>query len=666
MRTRWLWASLLAIALVLLVGASLALARGRLLAPEGAPAAAPLEDAFTYQGELIRGTAPVSETCEMAFRLYDASSGGLQAGEPITTSVQVVDGLFTAPLDFGTSAFAGEARWLGIAVKCPGDPLWAAFPERQALTAAPYALYAKAAGAAESAPWGGLTGVPAGFADGTDDVDDADADPGNELNSAMALVGNTLVLTDTGTVSADLSGLTVRQLVQDFVLHSGESVSAGDLVTWMDGEAYGPAPRWGGESVFTTGYAHEIDLAALSETGFVIVYREAGTDYGVAITGTVSGGSVTWGSPSVFHPAATYVMSVEALSGTEFVVAYADGGNANYGTAIAGTLTDGDFFWDTASIFNAASTHNISLATLSGTELVIAYGDGGNANYGTAIAGTLTGGSLVWGSESVFNADTTYEVNVVALSGTEVVVVFRDFNNASLGTAIVGTVSGGAFAWGSPSVFNPAETVDVDAAALSGTDLVVVYRDGGNLEHGTAIIGTVSGGELTWGDASVFNPGPAAAINVAALPEAGLVVCYREADDFEYGMAVTGELSGNGLIWSREGVFNPGRTIATGVAALPASGFVVIYSDNGNADLGTARVPDRMERRPIGTAKHAAAGGETVTVVVEGVSEVHTGLIPGQVYYWQDDGSLGTTHSRIRVGLAISDAELLLDQLWPQ
>jgi len=47
-------------------------------------------------------------------------------------------------------------------VQCPGDAAFATLP-RQALTAAPYALYAQAA------PWSGIAGVPDGFADGVDD-----------------------------------------------------------------------------------------------------------------------------------------------------------------------------------------------------------------------------------------------------------------------------------------------------------------------------------------------------------------------------------------------------------------------------------------------------------------------------------------------------------------
>jgi hypothetical protein len=117
---------------------------------------------FTYQGQLKDGEEPVSANCEMAFRLYDQATGGSQVGSVITTTVPISDGLFTASLDFGSGAFAGDARWLAVRVRCPGDGSYTALTPRQPLTPAPYALYAS------QAPWSGLAGVPAGFADGVD------------------------------------------------------------------------------------------------------------------------------------------------------------------------------------------------------------------------------------------------------------------------------------------------------------------------------------------------------------------------------------------------------------------------------------------------------------------------------------------------------------------
>jgi hypothetical protein len=105
---------------------------------------------FTYQGQLQSGGQPVNETCDMAFRLYDQATGGMQVGSAITTSVPITDGFFTVGLDFGP-AFAGDARWLEVRVKCPGDANYADLG-REELTAAPYALHSQSASALHGYP----------------------------------------------------------------------------------------------------------------------------------------------------------------------------------------------------------------------------------------------------------------------------------------------------------------------------------------------------------------------------------------------------------------------------------------------------------------------------------------------------------------------------------
>jgi hypothetical protein len=103
--------------------------------------------AFTYQGVLKKGSNPVNDTCDFEFSLYDNASGGAQIGMTQTKlGVQVSNGYFTIPdLDFGFEAFQGNARWLEIAVKCAGDTNYSVLSPRQRITAAPYALFSKAA-----------------------------------------------------------------------------------------------------------------------------------------------------------------------------------------------------------------------------------------------------------------------------------------------------------------------------------------------------------------------------------------------------------------------------------------------------------------------------------------------------------------------------------------
>ncbi len=127
--------------------------------------------AFSYQGLLTRGGTPIDETCDLRFILWDDPvTGTLVAGPLYQNDAPIAAGRFTTQLDFG-DVYDGTALWLEVAVQCPGDTAYVVLP-RQALTAAPYAM---------SVPWSGITAMPAGFADGVDDVDDADADPANEL-----------------------------------------------------------------------------------------------------------------------------------------------------------------------------------------------------------------------------------------------------------------------------------------------------------------------------------------------------------------------------------------------------------------------------------------------------------------------------------------------------
>ena len=196
---------------VSLVSASLLILAGLVYAQDSGPQAvdapqAAVGTAFTYQGQLKSSDTGVTGSCEMAFRLYDAATVGNPVGVPLTQTVAVNEGFFTAQLDFGASVFNGQARWLEIAVKCASDAGFTTL-SRQALTAAPYALYAPTAGTAANVtngvyttgayadpawltslagskisgavatattaggvPWSGVTGIPAGFADGVDDV----------------------------------------------------------------------------------------------------------------------------------------------------------------------------------------------------------------------------------------------------------------------------------------------------------------------------------------------------------------------------------------------------------------------------------------------------------------------------------------------------------------
>lgn len=128
------------VVLTLLIGV------GSVAAQQDKPPARPdspttLGTAFTYQGELKKGTTPITGACNFHFSLWDAASGGTLINTQSLDNVPLTNGRFTVSLDFGVDAFSGNLRWLEIAVKCVSDTEFTTLIPRQALTAAPYALY---------------------------------------------------------------------------------------------------------------------------------------------------------------------------------------------------------------------------------------------------------------------------------------------------------------------------------------------------------------------------------------------------------------------------------------------------------------------------------------------------------------------------------------------
>lgn len=106
-------------------------------------AAVTMGTSFTYQGRFMDGGGPADASYDFEFKLYDASTDGTQRGSTVyVNDVDVSDGYFTVELDFGSSVFDGDARWLQIGVR-PGESTdsYTTLTPRHAITSSPYALH---------------------------------------------------------------------------------------------------------------------------------------------------------------------------------------------------------------------------------------------------------------------------------------------------------------------------------------------------------------------------------------------------------------------------------------------------------------------------------------------------------------------------------------------
>src|SRR5258708_1566563 len=108
---------------------------------------------LTYQGQLMDAGHSANGAYDMIFYLRDAQNSGNPVGPTNTVPlVAVSNGLFTVLLDSGKAVFTGPQRWPehGARTTASVSPYMTLSP-RQALTPAPYALYAPNAAPAATA-----------------------------------------------------------------------------------------------------------------------------------------------------------------------------------------------------------------------------------------------------------------------------------------------------------------------------------------------------------------------------------------------------------------------------------------------------------------------------------------------------------------------------------
>lgn len=454
--------------------------------------------------------------------------------------------------------------------------------------------------------------------------------------------GVTVALKSDGTVEA--------------VVSDGTPQETGTPVTYYS--EGGNGPRWGGSAYDST------------NNRVIIAFRdEGGTNDGdgIAVVGTVSGTSISFGSPVIFSNSSTFYASpVFDSNSNKVIIAYRNAGNSSYGTAIVGTVSGTSISFGTAVIFNSASTNRLNAVyDVNADKTVIAYRDDGNASYGTAIVGTVSGTTISFGSETIFeSASTTIPACAFDSANNKIVIAYQDSGNASAGTAIVGTVSGTSISFGSPAVF----TTSVNNLAITfdstANKIVIAYGDSSNSFYGTAIVGTVSGTSISFGTSVVFNIATTTQTSISFDSSASkVVVSYMDSGNSNYGTSIVGTVSGTSISFGSSFVFETATSKYTASTFDSTNNKVVI--NYTASSIGKAVVLQNEASNSadfIGITDQAIADTATGAVIVQGgVSDKVSSLTTGSDYYVQNDGTLSTTVSSVPAGRALSTTSILLE-----
>lgn len=193
---------------------------------------------LSYQGRLTDDVGlALNGSHQIAFALFDSDSGGAQIWSELHPLVTVTDGLFAVVLGsinpLAPGYFVEPNRYLAIRVD--GGPELS--PRQQMLSAA-YAFHAydsdllEGESASHYHSWTNLTNMPAGFADGTDNVGTGDI---TEVVAGDGLEGG--ATTGSATLGIADAGVTSTHMLDGTIVNADINASAGIAVGKISGTA---------------------------------------------------------------------------------------------------------------------------------------------------------------------------------------------------------------------------------------------------------------------------------------------------------------------------------------------------------------------------------------------------------------------------------------------
>jgi hypothetical protein len=190
-------------------------------------------------------------------------------------------------------------------------------------------------------------------------------------------------------------------------------------------------------------------------------------------------------------------------------VSYVNVGDSSKAYAAVGTVSGTSISfgtpveWETGAARYTATTFDSN-----SNKVVVACKDTGNSGYGTARVGTVSGTSISFGTAVVFeSSDTQFIGSTFDSTNNKVVIVYADYTNNTRPTAIVGTVSGTDISFGTKvQIASENQTNSLQrGVAFDSTNgkVLVTYAPNGdtgsNVQFKSAV-GTVSGTSISFGD----------------------------------------------------------------------------------------------------------------------------------------------------------------------
>ena len=404
----------------------------------------------------------------------------------------------------------------------------------------------------------------------------------------------------------------------------------------------------------------------------VIAYQDRGnSSYGTAVVGTVdsSDNSISFGTPVVFESANTQrIATTYDVNAGKMLISYNDDANSGRLTAIVGTVSGTGISFGTAVVVDSltSASHVASTYDANAQKVVVVATLGGTPS---AFVGTISGTSVSFGSRVSYGGTNGDENRITYDANAQKVVAIYNFSSS--GRARVGTVSGTSISFGTEATFQNAAIGEPGIAYdASAQKVVIAYENSGNSDYGTAIVGSVSGTDISFGSSAVYNSSSVGQNNVVYDASTQQVVIAWQLGSTN-GSAIAGKVNGTSITFNTATVFQASKVENVGAVYDSTSERVVIaYRDQPNA-TGDAVVFETGSVTPnltaenyigISTGGTYASGSNATVKIIGNTSNDQSSLTAGQSYFVQTDGTIGLTADdpSVFAGTAISATRLIV------
>lgn len=432
----------------------------------------------------------------------------------------------------------------------------------------------------------------------------------------------------------------------------------------------------------TTFYSSGVEQIASvydSDSGKVIIAYKAvfSSGRGEAVVGTVSGTSISFGSATTFETSEVggRVSLAYDASAQRVVAVYNINDLSSICGAVVGTVSGNSISFGSRTTFGTNFSGGLSCVFDPSSDKVVIFYVNGDDDRGRSVVGTVSGTSISFGSAVTFETGETRSTRCAAVPSAGCVVVSYFYGGSTQGAVIVGTVSGTSISFGSRVIVESASTgnnADGNPVVATNTaNTVAVAHNATTSSSGApkVSIGTISGTSISFSGA-VQVEGVASdsiAMDFGAASNK-LVVAYQTSAAGRYAV---GSFSGGSLSFSSPASYDTsGRADTTAVTYDGSSGnFVISRRQDPAQEYGYSSVlqtegSNLTSENYIGISTGGAVAdtGNATIDIVGTVNKEQSGLTPGQQYYVQTDGTVGTTPAdpSVLAGTAVSATKMVV------